>query len=108
MIPPVTIAPSHSRPYRSSRPARPARSGGPDRAGVEHVVGDLGDASSYAPALEGADALFTLAGYAGLAGTLEALVPSGAAVALLSSSAAPSGDRDNAVARYHLESEDLV
>jgi uncharacterized protein YbjT (DUF2867 family) len=85
-----------------------SRSGGPPRAGVEHVAGDLGDATSYAAALEGADALFTLAGYAGLAGTLDALAPSGAAVALLSSSSAPSGDRDNAVARYHLESEDLV
>ena len=85
-----------------------SRSGGSSRAGVEHVVGDLGDAASYAGALDGADALFTLAGYAGLGGTLDALAPSGAAVALLSSSAAPSGDRDNAVARYHLESEDLV
>jgi len=68
-----------------------SRSGGPSRAGVEHVVGDLGDATSYAAALDGADALFTLAGYAGLAGTLDALAPSGAAVALLSSSAAPNG-----------------
>ncbi len=29
MIPPVTIAPSHSRTYRSSSPARPARSAAP-------------------------------------------------------------------------------
>jgi len=84
-----------------------SRSGGAARDGVEAVAGDMGDVATFAAALEGADALFTLAGYAGLAGTLDALPP-GASVALLSSSAAPSGDRDNAVARYHLESEDLV
>ena len=54
-----------------------SRWGGPSRAGVEHVVGDLGDAASYAEALDGADALFTLAGYAGLGGTLDALAPTG-------------------------------
>lgn len=86
-----------------------SRSGGSPGAGVEHVVGDMGDAASYAAALDGADALFTLAGYAGLADTLDAArTGSIGRVALLSSSAAPSGSRTNAVARYNIESEELV
>jgi uncharacterized protein YbjT (DUF2867 family) len=79
----------------------------PDR--VEPYVGDLDDAESLAGAFDGVDGLFTLAGYAGLAGTLELAGAAGVRrVVLLSSSAAPSGQRDNAVARYHLESEDTV
>jgi uncharacterized protein YbjT (DUF2867 family) len=86
-----------------------SRSGGTSSADVEHVAGDLNDAATIAPALDGADALFTLAGYAGLPATLAAARAAGVGrVALLSSSAAPSGSRTNAVARYNLESEDLV
>ncbi len=86
-----------------------SRSGGEASDGVEHVVGDMDDAATVAPALVGADALFTLAGYAGLADTLDAARGGSVGrVALLSSSAAPSGSRTNAVARYNLESEDLV
>lgn len=86
-----------------------SRSGGESRDGVEAVAGDMADVTTYAAALEGADAVFTLAGYAGLAATLDRLrAGGGTAVALLSSSAAPSGSRTNPVARYNLESEDLV
>jgi uncharacterized protein YbjT (DUF2867 family) len=77
--------------------------------GVDVHVGDLDDAGSLADACAGVDAVFTLAGYQGLAGTLDAARERGVRrVVLLSSSAAPTGRRDNAVARYHLESEDVV
>jgi uncharacterized protein YbjT (DUF2867 family) len=76
----------------------------PDEA--ESVIGDLDDASTLAPALDGVDALFTLAGYRGLAGTLAAA--GGKQAVLLSSSSAPSGNRANAIAKYHLESEDIL
>ena len=78
-------------------------------AGVHFVRGDLGDASSYAAALEGVDALFSLPGYGGLAGTLTAARAAGVRrVVLLSSSSAPTGRTDNAVARYMIESERTV
>ena len=78
-------------------------------AGVHFVPGDLNDASSYAAALEGVDALFTLPGYGGLADTLTAARAAGVRrVVLLSSSAAPTGRTDNAVARYMIESERTV
>jgi uncharacterized protein YbjT (DUF2867 family) len=77
--------------------------------GVEVHIGDLDDTDSLVDALGGVDGLFTLAGYGGLAGTLEAAKDRGVRrVALLSSSAAPSGRTDNAVAKYHIESEALV
>jgi uncharacterized protein YbjT (DUF2867 family) len=77
--------------------------------GVNVYVGDLNDASTLAQAVEGVAAVFTLAGYDGLAETLANAARSGAKrVVLLSSSSVPSGNRDNAIARYHIESEDLV
>ncbi|MGX6603494.1 NAD(P)H-binding protein [Micromonosporaceae bacterium Da 78-11] len=77
--------------------------------GADGYAGDLGDASTLTGALDGVDAVFTLAGYAGLADTLAGAGQAGAArVVLLSSSSAPSGNRDNAVARYHLEAQDTV
>jgi uncharacterized protein YbjT (DUF2867 family) len=77
-------------------------------AGVEGVVGDLGD-PSIAAAAEGVEAAFLLAGYGGEAALLEALRATGARrVVLLSSSSAPSGAMHNAVARYHLLSEQAV
>src|SRR5206468_3584805 len=77
--------------------------------GAEVHIGDLNDASSLARAVDGVEAVFTLAGYNGLAATLADAARGGAKrVVLLSSSSAPSGNRDNAVARYHIESEDLV
>ena len=77
--------------------------------GARFLTGDLDDASTLEPALDDVDALFTLAGYAGLAQTLElARDQSAARVVLLSSSSAPTGRMDNAVARYNIESEHLV
>lgn len=76
--------------------------------GVEGHVGDLGDAS-VAAAAEGVEAAFLLAGYGGEAALLAALRAGGARrVVLLSSSSAPTGDMDNAVARYHLLSEQAI
>jgi uncharacterized protein YbjT (DUF2867 family) len=78
-------------------------------AGVEPAVGDLNDAGSVAPALEGVSGVFMLSGYAGLERTLADARAGGVErVVLLSNSAAPSGDTGNAVARYHIESEAAV
>jgi uncharacterized protein YbjT (DUF2867 family) len=86
-----------------------SRGGGDLPEGAERYVGDLNDASTLTRALDGVDAVFTLAGYGGLVQTLADAVRAGAErVVLLSSSSAPSGNRDNAVAKYHLESEDAV
>ena len=77
--------------------------------GVEAAVGDLNDPESLIESLEAVSAVFLLAGYEGLERTLELM--RGASVervVLLSSSAAPSGDLDNAVARYHILSERAV
>jgi uncharacterized protein YbjT (DUF2867 family) len=78
-------------------------------AGVDVMAGDLQEAATLRPALAGAHAVFMLSGYTGI----DALVPEMRAagverVALLSSSAAPSGDLSNAVARYHILSERAV
>jgi uncharacterized protein YbjT (DUF2867 family) len=75
-------------------------------AGAEPVVGDLNRPSSFADRLAGADGVFLLSGYEGMADLLGAL--DGARVVLLSSSSVPSGDMDNAVARYHILSEQAV
>lgn len=77
--------------------------------GADRYVGDLDDASTLTRALEGVGAVFTLAGYRGLAETLADAARGGTErVVLLSSSSAPSGNRGNAVAKYHIESEDSV
>jgi uncharacterized protein YbjT (DUF2867 family) len=76
--------------------------------GVEGWVGDLGQ-DSVAAAAAGVEAAFLLAGHGGEAALLAALRDAGARrVVLLSSSSAPSGALDNAVARYHLLSERAV
>src|SRR5215207_7314889 len=78
-------------------------------AGVEQVTGDLNRAGTMRPHLEGVQAAFLLSGYDGLAETLAAMGEAGVRrVVLLSSSAAPSGDMTNAVARYHILSERAV
>jgi uncharacterized protein YbjT (DUF2867 family) len=77
--------------------------------GVEPVVGDLNRPESLAPALEGTRAVHLLAGYAGLPDALERMKAAGVErVTLQSSSAVPSGDMTNAVARYHIESEQAI
>jgi uncharacterized protein YbjT (DUF2867 family) len=72
---------------------------------VEAFVGDLNDASTLRPAFAGVDGVFLLSGYddAGLVREMNAAGVSRAA--LLSSSAAPTGDLSNAVAAYHIRSE---
>jgi uncharacterized protein YbjT (DUF2867 family) len=77
--------------------------------GAEPIVGDLNRAETVAPALKGASAVFLLSGYAGMEQILADARAAGVRRAvLLSSSAAPGGDRSNAVARYHIESEEAV
>jgi uncharacterized protein YbjT (DUF2867 family) len=77
--------------------------------GADAVVGDLNSPDSLGPALEGVEAVHLLAGYAGLPEALERMRAGGVArVTLQSSSAVPSGDTSNAVARYHIESEAAI
>jgi uncharacterized protein YbjT (DUF2867 family) len=77
--------------------------------GVEEAVGDLNDPSTLTGAFEGVRGVFLLSGYADMPGLLDLAKRSGVErVVLLSSSSVPGGDLDNAVARYHIESEQVV
>jgi uncharacterized protein YbjT (DUF2867 family) len=77
--------------------------------GVESAVGDLNDPESLRGPLEGVTAVFLLSGYEGIERSLELMREQGVErVVLLSSSAAPTGNLDNAVARYHILSERAV
>jgi uncharacterized protein YbjT (DUF2867 family) len=77
--------------------------------GVEAVAGDLGDVDTLRPAIADVDAAFLLSGYPGIDGLVPDMRAAGVGrVVLLSSSAAPSGDMSNAVARYHVLSERAV
>jgi uncharacterized protein YbjT (DUF2867 family) len=79
----------------------------PDR--VEAVTADLNDPDSVRRAAEGATAAFLLSGYTGIDASLASLGDAGVErVVLLSSSAAPTGKLDNAVAAYHIRSERAV
>ncbi len=74
-------------------------------AGADAVTGDLADGSTLRDAFAGAEGVFLLSGYDD-AGIVAELERAGVARAvLLSSSAAPTGRLENAVARYHIESE---
>jgi uncharacterized protein YbjT (DUF2867 family) len=78
-------------------------------AGVEAVAGDLNEPGTLVPHLEGVTAAFLLSGYEGLEQTLANMRRADVErVVLLSSSAAPSGDLTNAVARYHVLAERAV
>jgi uncharacterized protein YbjT (DUF2867 family) len=78
-------------------------------SGVELVQGDLNDARALDAAASGVTGAFLLSGYEGLDQSLVRMRRAGVQrVVLLSSSAAPSGDMDNAVARYHIVSERAV
>jgi len=78
-------------------------------AGVDPVAGDLNRPDTLAPHLKGVSAAFLLSGYEGLEETLANMRRAGVErVVLLSSSAAPTGDETNAVARYHILSERAV
>jgi uncharacterized protein YbjT (DUF2867 family) len=77
--------------------------------GVEAATTDLNDPDSVRRAAEGASAAFLLSGYQGIDASLMSLRDAGLErVVLLSSSAAPTGKLDNAVARYHILSERAV
>ena len=77
--------------------------------GVEAAPGDLNDPDSLRGPLDGASAVFLLSGYNGLERTLTLMREAGVErVVLLSSSAAPTRDLTNAVARYHILSERAV
>jgi uncharacterized protein YbjT (DUF2867 family) len=85
----------------------------PDRAelpaGVQAIGGDLNRADSLRDAIAGIEAAFLLSGYGGIEQALPEMRRAGLKrVVLLSSSAAPGGDLDNAVARYHILSERAV
>jgi uncharacterized protein YbjT (DUF2867 family) len=78
-------------------------------SGAEGFVGDLNDPGSLAPGLSGVRAAHLLAGYDGLEELLAAMRDAGVErVTLQSSSAVPAGDMDNAVARYHILSEQAI
>jgi uncharacterized protein YbjT (DUF2867 family) len=77
--------------------------------GVDAAVGDLDRPDSLTDAVEGVRAAHLLSGYADMPGLLKRLRQAGAErVTLQSSSAVPTGDMTNAVARYHIESEAAV
>ncbi|HEY6638312.1 MAG TPA: NAD(P)H-binding protein [Solirubrobacterales bacterium] len=78
-------------------------------SGAEAAVGDLNDPESLRGPLEGVSAVFLLSGYDGIDQSLRVMCDAGVErVVLLSSSAAPTGDLENAVARYHILSERAV
>jgi uncharacterized protein YbjT (DUF2867 family) len=77
--------------------------------GVEAATGDLNDPGSLRGPLEGVSAAFLLSGYQGIERLLALMDEAGVErVVLLSSSAAPTGNLENAVARYHILSERAV
>jgi uncharacterized protein YbjT (DUF2867 family) len=77
--------------------------------GVEAAAGDLNDPESLQGPLKGVNAVFLLSGYEGIDRSLTLMREAGVErVVLLSSSAAPTGDLNNAVAKYHILSEKAV
>jgi uncharacterized protein YbjT (DUF2867 family) len=78
-------------------------------AGVATVVGDLNEPDSVAPALEGVQGAFLLAGYRDMPSLLARVRAAGVKrVVLLSGGAAVASDLDNAISRYMLDSETAV
>jgi uncharacterized protein YbjT (DUF2867 family) len=78
-------------------------------AGAEAVVGDLNEPATFADALPGVTAIYLLAGYDNLEELLANAQAAGVQRAVLqSSSSVPGGDMDNAVARYHILSEQAI
>src|SRR4029453_8315612 len=76
--------------------------------GVPAGQGDLNQAASLDAAFDGAEGAFLLSGYDD-DGLVAAMKRGGVRrVALLSSSAAPTGDLTNAVAAYHIRSERAI
>jgi uncharacterized protein YbjT (DUF2867 family) len=78
-------------------------------AGVDAFVGDLNRSETLAGAVDGVSAIHLLSGYEGMSRLLaDARRARVERVVLQSSSAVPSGDMSNAVARYHILSERAV
>jgi uncharacterized protein YbjT (DUF2867 family) len=74
--------------------------------GADGIFGDLDDPASLREPLDGVSAVFLLSGYRGMPDTLAIARAAGVErVVLLSSSAASSGNLDNAIAAYHILSE---
>jgi uncharacterized protein YbjT (DUF2867 family) len=97
----------------AGEPVRALIRGGAGRArlpeGADGVLGDLNRPETIAPALDGVSALYLLSGYDGLPELLAAARAAGVQRAVLqSSSSVPGGDMTNAVARYHILSEQAV
>jgi uncharacterized protein YbjT (DUF2867 family) len=77
--------------------------------GAQGYVGDLNDPNSLESGLDGVRAAHLLAGYDGLDELLAAMRNAGVErVTLQSGSSATSGDMTNAVARYHILSEQAI
>lgn len=75
-------------------------------AGVEAVAGDLNDPASLRPALDGADGLFLLPGYADMPAILAEARRAGIRMVVqLSGMSAGSGDMSNAITAYMAASE---
>jgi uncharacterized protein YbjT (DUF2867 family) len=90
-----------SRPDAVGTPALPAF--------VQAVTGDLNDPASLDPALDGADGLFLLPGYADMPGILARARQAGVKhVVQLSGLSADSPDMANAITRYMADSERAV
>ena len=78
-------------------------------AGVKGLVGDLNRPETLVGGLAGVRAAHLLAGYEGLGELLAAMRDAGVRrVTLQSSSSVPAGDMTNAVARYHILSEQAI
>jgi len=78
-------------------------------AGAQAAAGDLNDPASLRPALDGAEGVFLLPGYAGMPAVLAAARQAGVHRAVqLSGVSAGSGDMTNAITRYMTESEQAV
>lgn len=75
--------------------------------GVSPVAGDLNDASSLRPALEGVDGLFLIPGYADEIAT-EAAAAGVERIVLLSGGSAVGKDTENVVSEYMIRSEQAV
>lgn len=89
--------------------------------GVEAVVVDLADADAVRRAADGVDGVFALSGYAGIDEALSSALSSASSsasssmagsgvrrIVQLSSGGAPTAGRANAIAAYHIETEDRV
>lgn len=78
-------------------------------AGATAVAGDLNDPASLGPALDGAEGVFLLPGYADMPGVLAAARQAGVSRAVqLSGLSAGSGDMSNAITAYMTGSEQAV